>query len=63
MKEVGKSVLTIPVFTSAITPSEVKQAMEAVPDKMLREWLKDNLGESLFAKRRKAFSPQKQKIG
>jgi hypothetical protein len=61
MKEVGKAILTIPVLTSAITPGEVRNAMETVSDKVLQKWIRDNLGESLFAKRKKAFSPQKQK--
>lgn len=61
MKEVGKAILTIPVLTSAITPGEVRNAMETISDKALRKWIRDNLGESLFAKRKKVFSPQKQK--
>ena len=61
MKEVGKAILTIPVLTSAVSATEVKRAMETVSDKALRNWIGENLGESLFAKRRKAFSPRKQK--
>ena len=62
LKEVGKTVLTIPVFTSRISLQEVKKAMEAISDKKLRKWLADNLGESLFAKRSKAFALPKQKV-
>ena len=62
MKEVGKAVLTIPVLTSKLSPTEVKRAMEAVPDKMLKAWLAENVGESLLGKRKKVFLPQKQKI-
>lgn len=61
LKEIGKSVLTIPVFTSPQTLPDIKKAMETISDKMLREWLADNIGESLFSRRKKAFSPQKQK--
>jgi hypothetical protein len=62
MKEVGKVVLTISVLTSKLSPAEVKRAMEAVPDKMLKAWLDENVGESLLAKRKKVFLPQKPKI-
>lgn len=61
MKEVGKAILTIPAFTSELTSHEVTKAMENVSDKELSKWLADNLGESLLAKRRKAFSDKKQK--
>ncbi len=61
LKEIGKSVLTIPVFTSQQTLPDIKRAMETISDKMLREWLSENIGESLLARRKRAFSPQKQK--
>ncbi len=55
MKEVGKTVLTIPAFTSSVTPAEVKQAMQEVSTEDLKNWLDENVGESLFAARKKAF--------
>jgi hypothetical protein len=61
LKEVGKSVLTIPVFTSRVTFSDVKIAMETISDKILKKWIKDNIGESLFSERKKVFSPQEEK--
>jgi len=61
MKEVGKAVLTIPVFTSSISPNEVKKAMESVSAKDVEAWLDKNIGESLFAKRKQAFSLRKAK--
>lgn len=61
IKEVGKTILTIPVFTSKITASEVKAAMESISAKEVQKWINGNLGESLFSKRNKIFSPQKQK--
>jgi hypothetical protein len=60
LKEIGKSVLTIPVFTSPKTLPDIKKAMESVSDKMLKEWLAENIGESLFSKRKKVFSAKKQ---
>lgn len=61
IKEIGKSILTIPVFTSKITASEVKAAMESVSAASLKKWIDVNLGESLFSKRMKLFPPQKEK--
>jgi hypothetical protein len=51
MKEVGKAVLTMPVFTSGIDPAEVKEAMETITEQKVKDWLKENIGESLFSKR------------
>ncbi|MFO7822045.1 MAG: hypothetical protein R6V56_08355 [Lentisphaeria bacterium] len=56
MKEVGKAVLTIPVFTSEVTPQEVKEAMEQVSTRDLKNWLELNIGSTLFAKRKRAFN-------
>jgi len=55
MKEVGKAVLTMPVFTSDITEHEVKEAMGRVSTEDLREWLDKNVGDTLFAKRKRAL--------
>jgi len=56
MKEVGKAVLTIPVFTSEVTRKEVKEAMEQVSTQDLKDWLEQNIGTTLFAKRKQAFN-------
>ena len=61
MKEVGKAVLTIPVFTSDVEYNEVKAAMESVSTKDVKAWLDENVGESLFARRKQAFSLKKIK--
>jgi hypothetical protein len=61
MKEVGKAVLTMPVFTSSINLLEVKEAMESVSDKDLKKWLNENIGQSLFSKRKEVFSLKKIK--
>ena len=61
MKEVGKAVLTIPIFTSTVDHNEVKIAMESISSKDLKIWLDKNVGTSLFARRKQAFSPKKTK--
>ena len=55
MKEVGKSILTIPVFTNEVTPEQVLTAMEKVSAKKVDQWLKKKLSKSLFAKRKNFF--------
>ena len=61
MKEVGKAVLTMSVFTSGVEYGEVKTAMESVSAKDVRIWLDENIGESLFAKRKTVFNLRKRK--
>ena len=55
LKEIGKSILTIPILTGEVTVKEVKQAMETISDRKLSEWTQENIGESLFAKRMKFY--------
>ena len=62
MKEIGRAVLTIPVFTSNVDYKEVKVAMESVSAKDVSDWLKKNIGISLFSKRKQAFKLTKQKV-
>ena len=62
MREVGKAVLTMPVFTSKLDPMEVKLAMETVTDNQVKEWMNDNIGVSLFAKRLKFCNLRKDKM-
>ena len=38
-------------------------AMETVSTKDVQEWIRENLGESLFSRRKKAFSLKKIKTG
>lgn len=61
MKEVGKAVLTIPAFTGNVDYDEVKAAMESVSAADVRKWLEENIGESLFTKRKLAFKLRKTK--
>ena len=58
LKEIGKSILTIPILTTEVTVSEVKKAMETISNRKLLEWTKDNVGESLFAKRKQFYVRQ-----
>lgn len=61
MKEVGKAVLTMPVFTSTIDYREVKMAMESISANDVKQWLDDNIGESLFSRRKQVFRLKKTK--
>jgi hypothetical protein len=61
MKEIGRAVLTIPVFTSNVDYDEVRTAMESVSADDVRDWLKKNIGESLLAKRKQAFKLKNKK--
>ena len=56
MKEVGRAVLTMPVFTSEISLEEVKIAMENVSSQDVNIWLDENIGDTLFAKRKRAYN-------
>ena len=56
MKEVGRTVLTMPVFTSEISLEEVKVAMENVSTQDVNDWLGKNIGDTLFAKRKRAYN-------
>ena len=56
MKEVGRAVLTMPVFTSEISLEEVKMAMENVSMQDVSKWLFQNIGDTLFAKRKRAYN-------
>ena len=61
MKEIGRAILIIPAFTSSINYREVKIAMETISAKEVLEWQKDNIGQSLFSKRKAAFKLKKGK--
>jgi hypothetical protein len=56
MKGVGKTVLTIPIFLSEITTEKVGDALKCCPNKKVSKWLNDNIGQSVFAQRTKAFA-------
>ena len=46
----------MPVFTSEITLEEVKMAMENVSTQDVNNWLGLNIGDTLFAKRKRAYN-------
>jgi hypothetical protein len=56
MKGIGKTILTIPVFLSSITPQNVANALMNVNVNMVNEWIKQNIGISIFSQRKKAFA-------
>ena len=62
MKEVGRAVLAIAVFTGKFDAEEVKTAMESVTAKDADDWLRQNIGESFFSKRKRAFSFKKTNL-
>jgi hypothetical protein len=57
MKEVSKSILTIPIIASKVTSGEVKKAMETISSDKLYQWAKQNIGDSIFTKRKQVFVP------
>ena len=61
MKEIGRAILTIPVFTSKIGYREVKKAMETISAQDVNKWQSENIGTTLLAKRKEAFNTLKTK--
>jgi len=59
LKEIGKMVLTIPVFASRITSDLVKKAMESVRRIDVEAWSDRVFGQSMLSKRRAVFDQQK----
>ena len=55
LKEVGKILLIIPVFTASITSDLVKRAMEEVRTVDVEEWGLKMFGQSMLSKRRAVF--------
>lgn len=47
--------LCIPANTNKIDPIEIRQIMEKVNFKMISNWTKENLGESILKRRKKVF--------
>jgi hypothetical protein len=59
LKEMGKMVLTIPVFTAKITADLVQKAMESVREIDVERWSNRVFGQSMLSKRRSVFSQQR----
>lgn len=51
-KEIGQMILTIPLFTTKLTPQRVKQALETIRTTDVKEWAKQLFGQSMLSKRR-----------
>jgi len=56
LKEIGKLVLMIPVLVSGVCKEKLREVMETVPARQVKEWLDVNCGPSMMAERREAFS-------
>jgi hypothetical protein len=53
--------LSVAAMVSTTTRDVVQKAMETVPSKKVLDWCKENIGKSLQAKRKEAFSADDQK--
>jgi hypothetical protein len=51
-KEIGQMVLTIPLFTTKLTPQRVKLALETISMSDVQSWAKQIFGQSMLSKRR-----------
>ena len=56
VKGVGKTVLTMPVFTGELSEEKLLQVMEGVKGSDVTKWIWKNLGVSLFSKRKRALN-------
>ena len=61
IKEIGRSILTIPAFTRKINSEEVNNAMQNISAQDVIDWQAENIGTSLLTKRKKAFATLKTK--
>lgn len=55
IRDIGKTILAIPVFTSELTYEKLAEAFATVKMKNVTSWIKNNIGTSLFAKRVEAY--------
>ena len=55
-KEIGQMVLTIPLFTTKLTPQRVKLALESIRMVDVQAWAKQTFGQSMLSKRRSLFN-------
>lgn len=51
-KEIGQMILTIPLFTTKLTPQRVKQALQTIRTTDVNEWARQLFGQSMLSKRR-----------
>jgi len=55
IRDIGKTILTIPVFTGELSYKKLSEALSTVNMKTVSIWIKDNIGTSLFSKRVQAY--------
>jgi hypothetical protein len=58
LKEVGKMILTIPLFIGKKSSQFFKTALETIKSDSVEKWAHDVFGQSNLSKRRQAFSPK-----
>jgi len=59
LKGVGKALLTLPVITGTIALPKIAAALTNTNVTKVNDWLKQNIGTSLFAMRLEAFNTQR----
>jgi hypothetical protein len=58
LKEVGKMILTIPVFIGKKSNNYIKTALETIKSVSVKNWANDIFGQSNLSKRIQAFNPK-----
>jgi len=58
LKEVGKMILSIPVFIGKKSNDYIKSAMETIKSVSVKDWSNDIFGQSNLSKRIQAFNPK-----
>jgi len=56
LKEVGRLVLLIPAFLLELSAAVIDDAMTSVRSIEVEQWIENNLGPSMLARRRRAFA-------
>ena len=60
LQGISKLILTIPAFVTKITTDEIKKALESVRSIDVKNWVDENLGQSIIGKRMEAFKWKKE---
>lgn len=58
-KEIGKMILTIPLFTTKFSTQRIKQALETIRSSDVEAWAKQVFGQSMLSKRKSLFNSPK----
>ena len=59
--EINRMILILPILCEDITPDLIQNAFQETTNKQTQEWIKQEVGTTLLAKRRKAFEKNQQK--